>query len=133
VVVLSGNGIHVGGVGVFDSVSLGSLLRSDTPSVVDAASKEDRQVYREEGELGAGVDKGKEVIGKRLGKEGEKERENEHEADFVWREEERRDGGGSVEEDLFQPPTYRRERYERFTAIMIVFCRKFVGGERGGG
>ena len=55
VVVLSGNGIHVGGVGVFDSVSLDALVSSNTPSVVDAGREEEGD--REECELAAGREK----------------------------------------------------------------------------
>jgi hypothetical protein len=39
VVVLLSNGVHVGGLGVLDSVSLDALLGSDSPSVVDARER----------------------------------------------------------------------------------------------
>lgn len=42
--VVGGDGVHVGGVGVLNRVSLDSLLRGDTPTVVDTnASKEGSQ------------------------------------------------------------------------------------------
>lgn len=65
VVVLSGNGIHVGGVGVFDSVSLDALGGSDTPTVVDA-EEEAKATVESKGELAVKFEEGrswKETVG----------------------------------------------------------------------